>query len=459
MAQTITFEGAAQTVTGSRHLIRIDDKLVLVDCGLFQGGRELRQRNWEPFPVNPSEIDAVVITHAHNDHIGYLPRLVAKGYRGPIYMTPATAALCRISLPDSARIQEEDARTANRHGTRHDPALPLYTEEDAFAAMKQFENVPYDTLRPLPGGAQFRFIPAGHILGSAMAEIFFENGEKIVMTGDLGRYDTPIIKDPATVEFTEYLVIESTYGDRLHSKEDPSEKLASILNDAWRNQSVVLVPSFSIGRTQELLFYMRRLQNAGRMPRMPIYVDSPMATLVTNVYQKATSEHDEDMRLSVEQGLSELEPDGLVFTRDRRQSQELNSRPGPFVVIAGSGMANGGRIVHHLLHHLDDPNAIILFTGYQAEGTLGRRLLEGHPEVRILRQEVQVKARIERMNALSAHADQGEIMHWLKNFKSPPRTTFLVHGELPSQEALKAKIEEELGWHVEIPSVGQSFDL
>ena len=459
MAQTITFEGAAQTVTGSRHLIRIDDKLVLVDCGLFQGGRELRQRNWEPFPVNPSEIDAVVITHAHNDHIGYLPRLVAKGYRGPIYMTPATAALCRISLPDSARIQEEDARTANRHGTRHDPALPLYTEEDAFAAMKQFQNVPYDTLRPLPGGAQFRFIPAGHILGSAMAEIFFENGEKIVMTGDLGRYDTPIIKDPATVEFTEYLVIESTYGDRLHSKEDPSEKLASILNDAWRNQSVVLVPSFSIGRTQELLFYMRRLQNAGRMPRMPIYVDSPMATLVTNVYQKATSEHDEDMRLSVEQGLSELEPDGLVFTRDRRQSQELNSRPGPFVVIAGSGMANGGRIVHHLLHHLDDPNAIILFTGYQAEGTLGRSLLEGHPEVRILRQEVQVKARIERMNALSAHADQGEIMHWLKNFKSPPRTTFLVHGELTSQEALKAKIEEELGWHVEIPSVGQSFDL
>lgn len=459
MAQTITFEGAAQTVTGSRHLLKLNGKLILVDCGLFQGDRELRQRNWAPFPVDPHAIDAVVITHAHNDHIGYLPRLVSHGNQGPIYVTPATAKLCRIALPDSARIQEEDARNANKHGTRHDPALPLYTEEEAYAAMKLFREVGYDTLHDLPGGAQFRYVPAGHILGSAMVELFFENGEKILMGGDLGRFNTPIIKDPTMIEHAEYLVVESTYGDRIHPKEDPMEKLATILNDAWKNGSPVLVPSFSIGRTQELLFYLRRLQNANRLPRIPVFIDSPMATSVTNVYQKAVEEHDEDMRLSIEHHASELEPEAVTFIRDSNQSRELNFRPGPFMVISGSGMANGGRIVHHLMHHLSDPNTIVLFTGYQAEGTLGRRLLDGQPEVQIMRKPIEVRARIERMNALSAHADQEEILNWLRGFKQAPRTTFIVHGEPPAQEALRAKIQEQLGWHCEIPSQGQTFNL
>lgn len=459
MSQSITFEGAAQTVTGSRHLLRINGKLVLVDCGLFQGGRELRQRNWEPFPVPPHTIDEVVITHAHNDHIGYLPRLVAHGFNGPIYMTPATIGLCQISLPDSARIQEEDARTANKIGSRHQPALPLYTEEQAYAAMKLFRPVPYHTLHALPGGAQFRYIPAGHILGSAMAEIYFDNGEKILMGGDLGRYHTPIIIDPEVVEYSEYLVVESTYGDRLHLTEDPQAKLGKILNDAWQTGSVVLIPSFSIGRTQELLYYMRRLQDAGEMPRIPVFIDSPMANLVTDVYRKATEEHDEDMKLSVAEARSELEPEGLTFVRDRNQSQELNVRQGPFVVIAGSGMCNGGRIVHHLLHHIAKPNTIVLFTGYQAVGTLGRHIQDGDNPVRILRNQVPVAARIETLNALSAHADQGEILTWLKNFKRPPRKTFIVHGEPPAQAALQAKIKEELGWETEIPYQGQEFSL
>jgi metallo-beta-lactamase family protein len=459
MPQSIAFHGAAQTVTGSRHLLRLNDKLVLVDCGMFQGGRELRQRNWEDFPVPPHEIDAIVITHAHMDHIGYLPKLSALGYKGPIYATPATIKLSRISLPDSARIQEEDARTANKVGSRHQPALPLYTEDDAYAVLKLFKPLHYHQVQALPGGAQFRFLPAGHILGSAFAEVYFENGERILMGGDLGRYNTPIIRDPEPVEYAEYLVVESTYGDRLHMVEDPKDKLADIFQDAWQNGLRVLVPSFSIGRTQELLYYISRLQAENRMPRIPIFIDSPMATSATEAYKSSTEEHDKDMKLSLEQGLGDLEPEGVFYIRDRRQSQELNSRPGPFMVISGSGMANGGRIVHHLLHHISDPGTLVLFTGYQAEGTLGRRILEGQEVVRILKREVPVRARIEKLNALSAHADQGEILSWLRGFKAPPRKTFIVHGEPHAQEALQTKIHAELGWDVVIPTWHEEFDL
>jgi metallo-beta-lactamase family protein len=459
MSQSISFFGAARTVTGSRHLLTLNGKKVLVDCGMFQGLRELRLRNWEPFPVAPEELDAVVITHAHIDHIGYLPRLVAQGYSGPIYATPATIRLARISLPDSARVQEEDARTANKVGSRHKPAHPLYTEEQAYAALKQFKALPYHELHELPGRAQFRYLPAGHILGSAYAEVFFENGQRILMGGDLGRYNTPIIQDPSPVEYAEYLVLESTYGNRLHKKEDPLLKLEQVLNDAAKSGSVVLIPSFAIGRTQELLYYLRQLQNELRIPRIPIFIDSPMAQTVTHVYAQSAEEHDEDMKLSVEEGRSNLEPDNLFLIRDRNQSMELNHRPGPMVIISGSGMANGGRIVHHLFHRLGDKSTVVLFTGYQAEGTLGRRILEGEPIVRVLKQEVTVRAKIEKLNALSAHADQEETMQWLKGFKQPPKKTFLVHGELPAQEALREKIQEELGWEVEIPSHGEEFQL
>jgi metallo-beta-lactamase family protein len=459
MSQSIGFFGAAETVTGSRHILTIDGKRILVDCGLFQGSRELRERNWEPFPVDPREIDAVVITHAHTDHIGWLPRLVDQGYHGPVYATRATIGLSKISLPDSARLQEEEARHRQKIGSRHKPPLPLYTEEQAYAALKRFVPVKYGELVDLPGGAKFRFHPAGHILGSAFAEIFFPNGERILMSGDLGRYDTPILHDPATIEAAEYLVVESTYGNRLHPTENPIDKIGAILEEAVQTGGAVIVPSFAIGRTQELLYYFRQLEDQGRLPRIPIVVDSPMAVSVTHVYAQANEEHDEEMKIAVEEGRSSLEPSGVSFVRDREASKALNRQRGPLVIISGSGMANGGRVTHHLLQRLSDPTTIVLFTGYQAEGTLGRRILEGEPVVRIHKQAVDVRAKIEKVNALSAHADQGEILRWLHGFKTPPRRTFLVHGEPDAQAALEAKIREDLGWDVVIPKHGQTFPL
>jgi len=460
MAQGIGFYGAAETVTGSRHLLTIGKHKVLVDCGLFQGGKQLRQRNWEEFPIPPHELDAVVITHAHADHIGLLPRLVAQGFRGPIYATPATIDLCHISLPDSGRIQEEDARFANKHGiTNHKPALPLYDEKQAYESLKYLKPVHYHSPHDLPGGASFTYTPAGHILGSAFAAITFEDGTRLMMSGDLGRYNTPIICDPSVVDSTDYLVIESTYGDRIHSHEDPLAKIEEVLHDAMKSGGAIVIPSFAIGRTQELLYYFRVLQNQGRMPRIPIYIDSPMATSVTRVYADSPEDFDDEMRASIVAGKSELEPDGIIFVRDRELSKALNSQHGPLVIISGSGMANGGRVTHHLQHRMPDPSTIVLFTGYQAEGTLGRRLIEGAPLVRIHGQEVTVRARIEKVNALSAHADQEEMMQWLGNYKSPPKQTFIVHGEPPAQAALQARIEKELGWKTVIPKLAEEFTL
>ena len=459
MSQSIGFYGAAQTVTGSKHLLNLNGKQVLVDCGIFQGSRELKERNWKPFPFDPHELDAVVVTHAHMDHIGMIPKLVREGYMGPIYCTHATLGLSKISLPDSGRLQEEDARHANKYGTSHSPALPLYTEQDAYACLKRFVPMHYFDTQPLPGGSQFRYLPAGHILGSAFAEVYFDNGERILMGGDLGRFDTPIIKDPSVVEFAEYLVVESTYGNRIHSDEDPELRLEEILFEASRSGGAVLVPSFSIGRTQEILYYLRQLQDKDRMPRMPIFIDSPMAVSATRLYADCKEEHDQDMKIALDGDASPLEPHLLTLIKDSEQSKALNRQKGPMIIIAGSGMATGGRIIHHLKHRLSDPSTIVVFTGYQGEGTLGRRLIEGETEVHIHHEPIQVRARITKLNSLSAHADQAEIMTWLRNFKSPPRKTFIVHGETDAQQTLREKIKAELGWDVEIPHQGQIFSL
>lgn len=461
MPQSITFLGAAETVTGSRHLLDLDGHKILVDCGMFQGSKALQQRNREPFGFDPAEIEAVVLTHAHQDHIGLLPRLVREGYAGPIFSTKATFDLCRISLPDSGRLQEEDARYQNRHGGAADgrPILPIYTEHEAYQTLKQFKTVPYGQMHSLPGGAQWRYMPAGHILGSAFAEIYFANGERILMSGDLGRFNTPIIKDPTPIEFAEYLVIESTYGDRLHPREDPMIQLERVIKDAVENGSVILVPSFAIGRTQELLYYLSKLQIEGRIPRIPIFVDSPMATSTTHVFEASEEEFDSETTDAVRAKLALLEPQGLSFVKDSEQSKALNSARGPLMIISGSGMANGGRIVHHLLHRLSDPSTIVLFTGYQSEGTLGRRLIDHARHVHVLGQQVEVNAQIEKLNALSAHADQGEIMDWLRNFKVPPKTTYIVHGEPDAQEALAKLIRSELNWNVVIPHQAEQFDL
>lgn len=460
MAQSIQFLGAARTVTGSKHLITHNGKKILIDCGLFQGGQELSARNWLDFDFDPTSLDLVILTHAHMDHIGMLPNLVKAGYRGPILSTAATLGLARISLPDSGRIQEEDARHANKHGySRHSPALPLYTEKDAYACLKQFQKVHYYDFRDLPGGGTWRFLPAGHILGSAFIEIYFENGERILMGGDLGRFDTPIIKDPTTVEYAEYLVIESTYGDRSHAKENVRHRLATIITQAVKDGTAILTPSFSIGRTQELLYHIHQMQDQKRIPRIPIFVDSPMAVSSTQVYRQALEEHDDEMKAELDMAHEPLEPENLTMVRDREQSKALNVHPGPMMVIAGSGMCNGGRIVHHLLHRLSSENTLVLFTGYQAEGTLGRRLIEGADVVTIHGKEVEVRARVDKLNSLSAHCDADEMMRWLGGFKAAPKKTFIVHGEIPAQEALQERIRTELGWETEIPYQADVFDL
>ncbi|MBX7132312.1 MAG: MBL fold metallo-hydrolase [Fimbriimonadaceae bacterium] len=460
MSQSITFLGAAQTVTGSRHMLRLGNKNVLIDCGLFQGGRELRDRNWQPFPFAPADIDQIILTHAHNDHIGYLPRLVANGYRGKIFATPGTIALCRIALPDSGRIQEEDARFANKHGyTNHKPALPLYTEKDAYEALKLMEPVHYYESRDIGGGYNWRYMPAGHILGSAFVEMYFPNGERILMSGDLGRYNTPIITDPTKVDFSEYLVIESTYGDRRHPTDKAEDILERVLREAWETGGTVIVPSFAIGRTQDLLYNIHCLQLEGRLPRIPVFIDSPMAASTTEVYRRIKEDHDSDMRLAIKEGEDPLQPDYLEYIRDASQSKALNSRRGPMVIISGSGMASGGRVVHHLKHRLGDPSTIVLFTGFQAMGTLGRKIVDGNEVVEIHGMEVPVRAKIEKIGSLSAHADYQEMLDWLANFKTPPKMTFLVHGEPPAQEALQEKIESQLGWKTMIPAQGDSFEL
>lgn len=460
MAAAITFLGAAQTVTGSKHLIHNGKARILVDCGLFQGPRDLRALNWEPFDFPIEALDAVIVTHAHLDHTGMLPRLVRNGYRGPIYCTHSTAQLLEISLPDSARLQEEDARYLNRHDlSRHQPALPLYTEDDAYATLRQLRRMKFRQMVAMPGGGTWRFLPAGHILGSAFVEIYFDNGERILMSGDLGRPGRPIIADPTTVDFAEYLVLESTYGDRLHPKQSARDLLRGLLMQAFDRSSVVLVPSFAIGRTQELLYEIGQLFLEGTLPRVPIYVDSPMATSVTHVYAKAIEEHDEDMAAVTNAGLHPLQPPSVTFVRDAMQSKALNAQQGPMMIISGSGMATGGRIVHHLYHRIHDERTVVLFTGYQAAGTPGRKLVEGATEIELFGQVLPVRAQIESISILSAHADYDEILGWLSNFSQPPRRTFLVHGEPQAQEALREKIRQRFGWEAVIPTRLESCEL
>lgn len=457
MAQSIKFMGAARTVTGSKHLLSMNGKTILVDCGLYQGSKELSEKNREPFLFDVKGLDAVIVTHAHMDHIGLLPKLIREGYQGTFYATPATIAIAQVSLPDSGWIQEEDARYRAKKGLPN--ATPLYTEDEAYQALKRFRPLHYYQTQSLPGGGQFRFIPAGHIFGSAFAEVYFENGERILMGGDLGRYDVPLIRDPAPVDFTEYLVIESTYGNRLHAKENVQTVLKEIFEDAYAHSRVILVPSFAIGRTQEMLYHISALQSRGEMPRIPIFVDSPMAVEATKIYDRTHDDQDADFKAMEEDGFDPLSPANLTLVRDSTQSKELNVRPGPFMVIAGSGMANGGRIVHHLRHRLSDPSTLVLFTGYQADGTLGRRLLEGAEEVSIFGDEIPVRAEVRALQSMSAHADYEEMLRWLRNFKTPPKKTFLVHGEPEAMESLYGKIKEELGWEVEMPVEGQTFSL
>jgi metallo-beta-lactamase family protein len=463
-AMRIGFHGAARTVTGSKYLLTYGDYRLLVDCGLFQGDFGLHQRNWKPMAFRAAEVSDVLFTHAHIDHTGYFPRLVKDGFSGRGLASPPTKALLGILLPDSGGLQEEEARWVNKIGSsRHAPALPLYTESDARDSLRLLARIEFGERVMLHPGLQVTLHRAGHILGAAFLEIAYKNrsGEHqtIVFSGDMGRRGIPILHDPEPLPEADYVVMESTYGDRIHEKRDVQGQIKAALEAAFARGGVVVIPAFAVGRTQELLYRLHELFEANQLPRVPVWVDSPMANSVVDLYSRFRAEHDPEMLELENHGHSPLVSPYFRVCRAREDSKLLNQEKGPAVIISASGMATGGRVLHHLLHRLGKRENTILFVGYQAEGTLGRRLLEGETEVKILGEMVRVEAAIELLPTLSAHADSLELMDWLRNAPRPPKAVFLTHGEPAAQEALAAQIRGELGWTVRIPAPDEIVEV
>ena len=449
----LTFLGATGTVTGSKYVLQAEGKNILVDCGLFQGYKELRLRNWAQLPIDPKTIDAAILTHAHIDHSGYLPLLVKNGFRGKIYCTPGTRDLCEILLRDSGFLQEEEARMANRfHSSKHHPALPLYTEKDALHALEYFEVVDFNTTFKLEKTFKTQFHHAGHILGAATISLQHKSNQ-ILFSGDLGRPHDPIMQAPDIITETDYLVIESTYGDRLHETQDPQEKLGEIIRETARRGGKVIIPAFAVGRAQSILYYLYQLKLTHQIPPIPIYLDSPMAEDATKLLCKYKNEHRQTEELCAK-FCSVAE---YITTLD--QSHEIDNMSMPSVIISASGMATGGRILHHLKALASDYRNTILFTGYQAGGTRGDRILKGEREIKIFGEMVPVKAHIESLSNLSAHADYQEILDWLSNFTRAPSKVFITHGEPSAALSLKNKIEHTLGWNCVIPHYLQKENL
>ncbi len=452
MSATVTFFGAAGTVTGSKHLVRAGGTEVLLDCGLFQGLKALRLRNWDAPRFDPARLAGVVLSHAHVDHSGWLPVLVRRGFTGPIFCTSATADLLRILLLDAAKLQEEEAAAANRYGySKHHPALPLYTVEDAERACTLAVPRPYGQPFAVADGVQALFRRAGHILGSATVELRLRDA-RLVFSGDLGRWDRPILRDPDLVPEADVLLVESTYGDRTHAR-DAVEHLARVVHAAVARGGALLIPSFAVGRAQELLWTLRRLEDEHRIPSLPVFVDSPMAIDVSEIYIRHAEEHDLEMARLADVDRSPLRCRLEQLVRTAQESRRLNDRDGPMIVIAGSGMATGGRILHHLKRRLGDPRTTVLLPGYQAADTRGRKLQDGAREIRIHGETIPVRATIETLDGLSAHADRDEILRWLGGFRRPPRRTWVVHGEPAAADALVAAIRTRLGWDDVAPAV------
>jgi metallo-beta-lactamase family protein len=476
---TLTFLGAARTVTGSKYLVESNGARIMVDAGLFQGLKELRLRNWQDLPVPASSIQAIVLTHAHLDHCGYLPRLVAQGFRGRIFCTQGTQDLCRIVLPDAGRLQEEDAEFANRHQfSKHKPALPLYREVDAARAVSQLQPCGYDRPMPVASGIDVDFINAGHLLGSSYVRMRID-GRTVLFGGDLGRYGRPVLPDPTPIGEADYLLVESTYGDRIHEQDDNGDRLAGIVNNAAAKGGRLIIPAFAIGRVEELLYWLKRLEEEHRIPVLPVYLDSPMASAALSRYTEriheldpelqperqddkmphdAAAPHDEATR----RHQARQEREMCIFCTERfrvvaspDESKRLTASRTPAIVISSSGMAEGGRVLHHLKATLPDPRNTVLFAGYQGVGTRGRRLVDGEKSVKIHGEWVPVAAAIESIDSMSAHADAGEIMRWLTGFTTAPRQTFIVHGEPVAQDALAARIHAELGWSTKAPQHGE----
>ena len=449
----LSFLGAAGTVTGSKYLLEAAGRRLLIDCGLFQGYKNLRLKNWRPLPVDPAEIDAVLLTHAHIDHSGYLPLLIRNGFSGPVYSSEGTRDLCEILLPDSGYLQEKDAEFANRHGfSKHRPALPLYDEADGRAALESFTPVPFDQeWEPLPGiTAALR--RAGHILGAACLEMQID-GQRLVFSGDLGRPNDPVMLAPWRPSGADYLVVESTYGDRRHDPEDPETLLAKVIRETAERGGSVLIPAFAVGRSQLMLFHLWRLLRAGAIPNLPIYLDSPMAINASEIFRRHADSH----RLSEAEAKAVC--DVATYVREVEESKALGNLRVPAIIISASGMATGGRVLHHLKRLAPDPRNAILFTGFQAAGTRGAAMLAGAESIKIHGGHYPVRAKVACLDMLSAHADADEILSWLKVMERPPRTTFITHGEPEAAEALRLRIEEELGWDCVVPEYRDSLTL
>ena len=449
----LAFLGAAGTVTGSKTLVTHDGKQLLVDCGLFQGYKNLRSMNWEDFPFDPKLLDAVVLTHAHLDHSGALPLLVKRGFTGPVYATPSTIDVCGVLLPDSGRLQEEDAEYANRRQrSRHTPALPLYTEEDADRALHQLRPLPFDEPSGSIAGMRLRLRPAGHILGASSVELT-AGDTTVLFSGDLGRPDDAIMRAPVPIERADYIVAESTYGDRLHEASNAELLLGQVIQRTAARGGIVVIPAFAVGRAQSLLYAIWRLKQRSEISDLPIYLNSPMAIDMTDIYHRHRAEH----RLSVEECAGMIGVATMVRTTE--ESRALVERRQPAVIISASGMATGGRVQHHLKALAPDPRNAIVFAGFQAGGTRGGRIVAGERSIRIYGEDVAVNAEVVSLPGMSAHADAQQIVQWLKTAPKPPRGIFLNHGEPAPADALRQRIERELGWPACVPRLGQSLEI
>ena len=462
VSASLQFLGAAGGVTGSKYLFSYGDDQVLIDCGLFQGLKELRQRNWASVPIDLARLRAVILTHAHIDHSGYLPRLVSKGYKGPVFATPGTCDLLGVMLPDAAHLQEEEARYARQKGySKHSPALPLYTVEDAEQSLTLLRPLRVGQSVEVIKGVSLDFGRVGHILGAGSARLSFElNGQKktLLDSGDLGRYDRPILKDPEPARNADWLLLESTYGNRTHAK-DAEIELRNLIKETVAQRGCLLIPAFAVGRTQDLIYTIRKMEDEGEIPAIPVHVDSPMGLEATEIYCRHPEEHDFEMQQLSSQESCPISSRHMVVHKSPEQSKSINQSKGPMVIISASGMATGGRVLHHLKQRLPNLDTTVLFAGYQAEGTRGRLLQDGAKEVKLLGEVVPVRAQIKVIDGFSAHADQGEILRWLGTFKQAPRMTYIVHGEPPAASALADSIRERFKWKVEIAKYQQRVPL
>jgi len=456
----LSFLGAVQNVTGSRHMVEANGVKILIDCGFYQE-RQFKDRNWDRFPVDPSKIDAVLLTHAHLDHCGLLPKLAREGFNGPIYCTDATAEIAKIILLDSAHIQEEDAAYKTRRHAKEGrknpkPIKPLYTTEDAEACFPQFTPIKYREVRSLGQDIECTFYDAGHVLGSSIIRLKVKQDEEeriVIFTGDMGRPDRPILCDPTVFDKADYVLIESTYGDRVHDNvKDIETAIGDIINSTVAQGGKIVVPSFALERSQELLYYINELLQENKIKPLKIYLDSPMANKITKVFQKHPELYDEEMAEFVHRHNSPFKLPNLKMVKSTDESKGILNVDDPFVVIAGSGMCTGGRVKHHLVNYISDPKNTIMFVGYQAIGTLGRRIVNGEKEVRILGENRIVKANIVKVNGFSAHADKAELLKWLKNLKKAPRKIFVIHGEESSSKHFADYVHAETGWDTIVPN-------